>query len=162
MKFSFKAKIYIVGINPCVKVPRRISDKLEATKGYIPVKGTINKHFFQQTLMPVKGQGYRLYINGPMLKGADLKVGQTADFNIEQDTLERNKNHPMPMAFKRKLKEHKLLHIFTQLAPSRQKEINRYLINLKTEKALMRNIDKLIRTLKGEESSLLLRVRDER
>src|SRR5436190_22426255 len=162
MKFSFKSRIYRVGVNPCVKVPYRISDKLKATKGYIPVKGTINKHFFQQTLVPVKDEGYRLYINGPMLKGADLKVGQTAYFNIEQDTLERNKNHPMPTAFKRKLKEHKLLHIFTRLAPSRQKEINRYLNNLKTEEALMRNIDKLIRALKGEESSLLLRVRDER
>jgi len=142
-------------------VPYRISDKLKATKGYIPVKGTINKHFFQQTLVPVKDEGYRLYINGPMLKGADLKVGQTAYFNIEQDTLERNKNHPMPTAFKRKLKEHKLLHIFTRLAPSRQKEINRYLNNLKTDEALMSNVDKLIRVLKGKESSPLLRAKDE-
>jgi hypothetical protein len=156
MKFFFKAKIYKVGINPCVKVPHRISDKLKATNGYIPVKGTINKHFFQQTLVPVRGEGYRLYVNGPMMKSTDLKVGQTAHFDIEQDSLERNKNHPMPTAFKRKLNQHKLMPIFTQLAPSRQKEINRYLNNLKTEEALMRNIDKLIRVLQGKESSLLL------
>ncbi|HET6993799.1 MAG TPA: DUF1905 domain-containing protein [Chitinophagaceae bacterium] len=159
MKFSFKAKIYIVGINPCVKVPRRISDRLEATKGYIPVKGTINEHFFQQTLVPVKNEGYRLYVNGPMLKGAGLDVGQTAYFDIEQDTLERNKNHPMPAPLKKKLKEHRLLKIFAELAPSRQKEINRYLNNLKSEEALLRNIDKLIRALEGKEDSLLLRIR---
>src|SRR6476646_4096367 len=132
MRFSFKAKIYMVGINPCVKVPVRITDKLKATKGYIPVKGKIENHFFQQTLCPVKYEGYRLYVNGPMMKGAGVKLGQTANFIIEQDTLERNKNHPISTEFKKKLEEHDLLRIFQQLSPSRQKEINRYLNNLKT------------------------------
>jgi len=156
MKFSFKARIYKVGINPCVKVPWRITDKLTATKGYIPIKGTIGKHFFQQTLCPVKNQGYRLYVNGPMLKGSGLEVADTAHFIIEQDTLERNLDHPMPKGFKKQLKEHGLLKIFQQLAPSRQKEINRYLNNLKTEESLTRNINKLINALQGKESSLLL------
>ena len=52
--YSFKAKIYKVGINPCVDVPEKIYSKLIATKGYIPVKGTINQFPFQQTLCPVK------------------------------------------------------------------------------------------------------------
>ena len=159
MKFSFKAKIHKVGINPCVKVPLRITDKLKATKGYIPVKGKIENHFFQQTLCPVKGEAYRLYVNGPMLKGADVKVGQTANFIIEQDTLERNKNHPMPKEFKKKLEEHDLLKMFQQLSPSRQKEINRYLNNLKTEEALTKNINKMISVLKGKETSPLFRMK---
>ena len=159
MKFSFKAKIYIVGVNACVKVPLRITKKLEATKGYIPIKGKIENHFFQQTLCPVKEEGYRLYVNGPMLKGAGVKVGQTAHFMIEQDTLERNKNHPMPTLFKKKLEEHGLLVIFQELTPSRQKEINRYLNNLKSEEALTKNIDKMINVLKGKETSPLLRMK---
>jgi hypothetical protein len=159
MKYSFKAKIYVVGINPCVRVSHRISDKLAATKGYIPVKGTIEKHFFQQTLCPVKGEGYRLYVNGPMLKGAGLEVGDTTHFVIEQDTLERNHDHPMPKVLKKKLQEHNLLRMFQQLAPSRQKEINRYLNNLKTEESLGRNIDKMINVLKGKESSPLFRIK---
>ena len=158
MKFSFKAKIYKVGINPCVKVPLHITAKLKATKGYIPVKGKIENHFFQQTLCPVKDKGYRLYVNGPMLKGADVKVGQTANFIIEQDTLERNKNYPMPKQFKKKLEEHDLLKMFQQLTPSRQKEINRYLNNLKTDEALAKNIDKMINVLKGKETSPLFRM----
>src|SRR5436190_20938450 len=101
MKFSFKAKIHRVGINPCVKVPLRITDKLIPAKGYIPVKGTIENHIFQQTLCPVKSEGYRLYVNGPMLQGAKVKVGQTVHFFIEQDSWQRNKNHPMPRAFKK-------------------------------------------------------------
>src|SRR5262245_43971725 len=159
MKHSFKAKIYIVGINPCVKVPLRITDKLAATRGYIPVKGTIEKHFFQQTLCPVKSEGHRLYINGPMLKGSGLEVGNTAHFIIEQDTLERNRNHPMPKALKKKLEEHDMLQMFQQLSASRQKEVNRYLNNLKTEESLKRNIDKVINVLKGKATSPLFRVK---
>jgi hypothetical protein len=159
MKFSFKAKIYIVGINPCVKVPLRISNKLKATKGYIPIKGKIEKHFFQQTLCPVKGEGYRLYVNGPMLKGAAVKAGQTVNFTIEQDTLERNKNVPMPKGFKKKLEEHDLLTMFQKLTSSRQKEINRYLNNLKTEETLTKNINKMINVLKGKDTSPLFRMK---
>jgi len=159
MKFSFKARIYKVGINPCVKVPLRITDKLAATKGYIPIKGSIEKHFFQQTLCPVKNEGYRLYVNGPMLKGSDLQVGDTAHFIVEQDTLKRNHDHPIPKEFKKQLKENGLLKMFQQLAPSRQKEINRYLNNLKNELSLMRNINKLINALQGKGSSLLLRTK---
>lgn len=158
MKFSFRAKIYKVGINPCIKVPLRITNKLKATKGYIPIKGKIENHFFQQTLCPVKDEGYRLYVNGPMLKGADVKVGQTVHFMIEQDTLERNKNVPMPEEFKRKLEEHDLLTMFQKLIPSRQKEINRYLNNLKTEESLARNINKMIAVLKGKASSPLFTI----
>ena len=156
MKFSFKARIYLVGVNPCVKVPHRITDKLTATKGYIPIKGTIEKYFFQQTLCPVKNEGYRLYVNGPMLEGSELNVGDTAHFAIEQDTMERNLHHPMPKAFKKQLQEHGLLKMFQQLSPSRQKEINRYLNNLKTEESLTRNINKMINALKGKETSILL------
>lgn len=159
MKFSFKARIYKVGINPCVKVPHRITDKLTSTKGYIPVKGTIEKHFFQQTLCPVKNEGYRLYVNGPMLKGAGLNPGDTAHFVIEQDTPERNQNHPMPKNFKKQLQEHRLLEMFQQLTPSRQKEINRYLNNLKSEASLNHNINKLVNALQGKGSSLLLRTK---
>jgi hypothetical protein len=159
MKFRFKAKIYIVGINPCVKVPLSMTAKLKATKGYIPVKGKIGNYFFQQTLCPVKNGGYRLYVNGPMLKGAAVKVGQTANFAIEQDTLERNKNVPMGKEFKKKLEEHALLAMFQHLSPSRQKEINRYLNNLKTEEALKKNINKMINVLMGKETSPLLRIR---
>ena len=156
MKFTFKARIYVVGINPCVKVPHRITDKLTASKGYIPIKGAIDNYFFQQTLCPVKNEGYRLYVNGPMLKGTGLEVGDMAHFIIEQDTLERNQNHPISKAFKQKLQENDLLNMFQQLSPSRQKEINRYLNNLKTEESLTRNINKLINALKGKETSILL------
>ena len=91
MIHSFKSKIYKVGINPCVKVPAHITANMNATKGYIPVSGKIEGHPFEQTLCPIKNDLYRLYVNGPMLKGANVKVGQTVKFSIEQAKTKRQR-----------------------------------------------------------------------
>ncbi len=148
MTFNFTAKIYKVGINPCVKVPFRITEKMHPIKGYIPVKGTINDHPFTQTLTPVKDDKYRLHVNGIMLKGSGLKLGDTANFSIEQDFTPQEKAHPMSKELKKALTGNKLMDAFNQLTPYRQKEITRYLNNLKTEEASKRNIDKVIAQLK--------------
>ena len=149
MKFRFTATIYKAGINPCVKVPLRITKKMKAAKGYIPVKGKINNHFFTQTLVPVKNAGYRLYVNGSMLKGAGINVGDTVTFIIEQDLVPpAAANISMPNQFKKQLEENDLIKAFRALTPSRQKEILRYLNYLKTEEALLRNINKVIASLK--------------
>jgi hypothetical protein len=147
MIFTFKARIYMAGINPCVKVPARITKTMTAIKGYIPVKGIIEDHPFEQTLCPVKNDLYRLYVNGPMLKGANVKVGQTVNFTIEWAAKQKDSDIPMPTPLKKKLKEYKLLATFKALAPYRQKEILRYLNNIKTEETLLKNIERLIKEL---------------
>lgn len=157
MKFKFKAKIYKAGINPCVKVPRKITSNMVATKGYISVKGKIRDHVFTQTLVPVKGEGYRLYVNGPMIKGADVSLGQIVNFEIEQASLKK-RAHRMHKALKKKLVENNLLHSFKKLSPSHQKEILKYLSYIKTEETLIRNVDKVVKGLKGTEPSSLFRL----
>jgi hypothetical protein len=82
MKFTFRAKIYKVGINPCVKVPQRITSQMTPRRGYIPVRGEIDGHPFEQTLVAVKNESYRLYVNGLMLKGSGARVGGTSQFAI--------------------------------------------------------------------------------
>ena len=149
MKFSFKAMIDKVGINPCVAVPLSITDKMKPVKGYIPIKGKIDGHDFVQTLVPIKDKGYRLYVNGPMLKGANVKVGDMVKFSIEQNFTPIVV--PMNPAFKKKLVENKLLATFNALTPTRQKEVLKYLSFLKTEESLNRNIDKFISLLKKGE-----------
>ncbi len=151
MKFSFEATIYIVGVNPCVDVPLMITRKMIASKGYIPVRGKINGHPFKQTLVSVKNAGYRLYVNGPMLKGSGTKLGDQVKFIIEQDLEPRTE--PMPEEFKKKLNGNDLFSVFNKLAAGRQKEILRYLNHLKTEEALMRNIDKVIEQLGRKSNS---------
>ena len=148
MGFSFRAKIFKVGINACVKVPLRITDIMHKQKGYIPIKGFIGEFGFQQTLVPVKNGAYRLYVNGIMLKGAGLKIGQTASFAIEEDLSDRSSAVPINPEFKKALVEHGLVSTFEQLIPSRKKDINRYLNHLKTETALKKNVEKLIRRMK--------------
>jgi hypothetical protein len=150
MKFSFNAKIYKVGINPCGKVPKDITNQMVASKGYIPVKGKIEQHSFRQTMVPVKDGPYRLFVNGPMLKGANVQVGDKVDFTIEQDTNPNSRKVSMPASFKERLIENKVLEAFKLLTPSRQQEILRYLSFLKTEESRERNIQKVIAHLKGE------------
>lgn len=149
MKSTFKATIYKVGINPCVAVPLAITAKMKPVKGYIPIKGKIEGHAFTQTLVPIKDEGYRLYVNGPMLKGANVKVGDTVKFTIEQNFTPVVV--PMIPAFKKKLVENKLLATFNALTPTRQKEVLKYLSFLKTKESLNRNIDKFISLLKKGE-----------
>ncbi len=118
-------------------------------KGYIPVRGHIDEHVFEQTLVPVKDGPYRLYVNGLMLKGSGAKVGDTSTFTIEQTTA-RRKDVTMPTDLRNELVRAKLLFAFDQLTPSRQKEILRYLNYLKTPQAKKRNIDQVLSMLKGE------------
>jgi hypothetical protein len=158
MKFKFKAKIYKVGINPCVDVPLRITSKMEPVRGVIPIKGKIKQHDFLQTLMPVKNAAYRLYVNGPMMKGAAVLVGDTATFVIEQNFDKKSREVAMPKEFRKRLRDENLFEEFKKLIPSRQKEVLRYFGNLKSEEALTRNIDKVIRALKKEAPAPLFRL----
>lgn len=151
MPFSFTATIYKTGINPCVPVPQRITDKMSPTRGYIPIKGKINGHPFVQTLVPIKGEEYRLYVNGPMLKGGKAKNGDTAKFVIEQNPHPEIRDPKMLPALKKRLTEEKLMSVFTKLTPYRQKEILKYLSFLKTEESVQRNIAKVIAQLKQQE-----------
>jgi len=150
MKYSFKAGIYKIGINPVVEVPDRISSKMKAVKGYIPVKGMINGHWFHQTLCPVKDGPYRLYVNGPMMKGAGVEVGDKAKFEIEYDDRPPKDAIKMPVDLEKRLKKEKLMSVFNALTPSRQKEVFKYLISLKSEEAKGRNIEKVIADLKSK------------
>jgi Domain of unknown function (DUF1905) len=148
MGFRFKGEIYKVGINPCVEVPERITSKMKAIRGYIYIRGEINKHKFEQTLVSVKNGPYRLYVNGPMMKGAKVSVGDTATFLLEENESPAIKNVPMNSLLKSRLKEAKLTTAYDQLIPSRQKEINKYLNYLKTDEAVKRNVEKVIMMLK--------------
>jgi hypothetical protein len=152
LKHKFEARIYKVGINPCVKVPQAISKAMVASKGYIPVRGKINTHRFIQTLVPVKGEGYRLYVNAPMLKGAQARVGDRVQIEIEQGTARQLAPPPMKPDFKRKLQTSGLWRAYANLTPSRRKEILKYMSFLKAKDSINRNIDKVLTQLRGLES----------
>lgn len=155
---QFSSRIFKIGINPCVIVPTAVLKVLFAqagkSKGPVPVKGKLNGAAFLQTVVKFSG-AWRLYLNGKMLKDAGIKkgdmllvVGEMANVEIEFDN---NPRHiPMHVAMEKALKKNeKARRAFDLLPPYRQKEIVRYISNLKTEEAVQRNIEKAIQHLSG-------------
>jgi len=151
---SFKAKIYKVGINAVVDVPEAVSGKMEPEKGYIRIKGTINGFDFATTLVPVKDNPYRLFVNIPILKGGNTALGNEAQFSIEQNFEAKENDYPMVPALAKQLKSKKLTDAFEALTPSRRKDILKYLNYLKTEETLQKNIDKVIKQLEDKSGNV--------
>jgi len=152
---NFSAEIYKVGINAVADVPAEVTAALHKGKGYIRVKGTINGFAFSTTLVPVKDAPYRLFVNIPMLKGANAALGDTAAFSIEPETAPVDHDYPMVPQLEKQLKAKELMSAFESLTPSRRKDILKYLNYLKTEEALQKNIDKVIGQLeKGQNASI--------
>ena len=151
---SFPAKILKIGINPYVLLPddllKYLFEKAGKEKGYIPVYIIISKQKFIQHLVKYSGK-WRLYLNTPMRKAAGKDVDDIIDIKIDFDAEERLT--PMHAKFESALnKNKKAKDVFNKLPPSRQKEILRYLNNLKTEESLTRNIDRAVDFLIGKEN----------
>jgi len=146
---SFSAKIQIIGVNPCVLIPasilKYIFQKAGKDKGAIPIKLKIGGENFIQNLVKYSGK-WRLYLNGPMRKAAGKDVGDTIDVQIDFDAKPRTT--PMHPKLKKAFKENKEARdAFHKLSPSRQKEILRYIIFLKSEESVDRNIQRAITQL---------------
>jgi hypothetical protein len=149
---SFTAEVLIIGINPYVGVPEDVLSALfeqaGKSKGPIPVRGTLNGKRFLQTLVKYQG-AWRLYLNTPMRQESGIDVGDDATVEIEFDPEPRIV--PINPKLARGLsKNMEAKAAFEKLAPSRQKEILRYLNSMKTEESLTRNVEKVIQYLSGK------------
>lgn len=161
---SFSARIFSLGINPCVNVPDEVLGELfkqaGITKGPIPVTGKLNGTSFKQTLVKYKG-AWRLYLNTQMRQDAKVDVGDRATIHLQYDPEPRKvPMHPTLAQALRKSAEFRAA--FETLPPSRQTEILRYLNSLKTEASVVHNIERVRRHLLGkrtQQSSFLGRRR---
>lgn len=152
MKQKFSANVQIIDINPYVQVPDDILFKLQKAaqkvKGPIPVRGTLNGKPYLQTVVKFRGL-WRLYLNTQMRVSSKTQVGDKVIVEIEYDPKPRTVR--IPKLFSEALAKNKTAKAaFEKLSPSRQKEINRYLASLKTEKASQQNIEKIIQFLSGK------------
>ncbi|MEE6126736.1 YdeI/OmpD-associated family protein [Chryseobacterium arthrosphaerae] len=149
---NFTATLEIIGINPFVFVPEKVLDQIFKDSGRdkspVPVKGTVNGKEFQQNLMKYLGE-WRLYINTVMLKNSPKRIGEVIEVMLEYDDSDRSITiHPQ---LEKAIRESSLAAAsFEKLTPSRKHELIRYINNLKTEAAIERNIEKIIRHLHGE------------
>lgn len=149
---NFTATLEIIGINPFVFIPEKVLDQIFKDSGRdkspVPVRGTVNGKEFQQNLMKYLGE-WRLYINTVMLKNSPKRIGEVIEVMLEYDDSDRSITiHPQ---LEKAIRESSLAAaIFEKLTPSRKHELIRYINNLKTEAAIERNIEKIIRHLHGE------------
>jgi hypothetical protein len=149
----FTAQIEIIGINPFVFVPEEILHaifkKAGKDKGPVPVCGTINGSEFIQTLVKYSGE-WRLYINTIMLKDSPKRVGETVHISMDFDP--RNRMVEIHPALLKALADNpEAKETFDRLAPSRQKEITRYIAQLKSDESRQNNIHRAIQFLLGKE-----------
>lgn len=149
---SFSAPIEIIGINPYVLLPEKALDALFKSagrdKGPIPVKIKVDGHSFTQTLVKYRSH-WRLYINGPMLKAAGKDVGDSIRVHIAFDNTPPEVAMPLPLE-KALARNKKARKAFESLAPSRRKEIMRYIGFLKSKEAIRNNVEKAIAHLLGK------------
>ena len=86
---KFKARIEIIGINPFVFVPAKILAEIfkqsGKNKGQIPVRGSVNRKAYKQTLVRYSGD-WRLYINTTMLKDSPKRIGEIIEITIVPTT----------------------------------------------------------------------------
>ena len=151
MKFS--TRIFKIGINPVVDIPNHVLKELfkqaVKSKGPIPIMGTLNGKPFTQTAVKFQG-AWRLYLNTPMRKAAGVDEGDMAHIVLAFDNKPRLT--PIHSALKAAFaKNKKAKQVFEKLSPYRQKEISRYLNNLKSEESVKKNIVKVISHLTGKE-----------
>lgn len=149
---TFSAKVGKIDINPYVEVPDRILVKLQQEagkeKGPIPVKATLEGKPFLVNVVRYRGI-WRLYLNTPIRQAANVDVGDQVTVGLEFDNAPRTV--PAPRKFMLALSKNKQAKVaFEKLAPSRQKEILRYLNSLKQPETLERNIEKVIQFLTGK------------
>ena len=151
---KFTAKLEIIVGNPFVYVPtlilKEIFRQAKKDKGSIPIRGAVNGKPYQQTLLKYSGD-WRLYINMTMLKNSPKRIGETIEITIAFDSSDRTIKPPTKLI--NALAANKAAKIvFENLSPSRQKEIVRYISNLKTEESIDRNVARAINFLLGKGS----------
>ena len=151
----FQANLQIIGMNPFVFIPPHqlavIFNQIKRNKGVIKVLICVNGgEIFPQTLLKYKGD-WRLYINTKILPNSPSRIGELLDIKLNLDFEDREIK--MPIDLKGGLEKNpKAKEIFDNISPSLQKEIKRYISNLKTPLSIERNVNKAIEFLLGNGS----------
>lgn len=153
---QFCAPLKIIGINPYVSVPEEILSYLflcaGKEKGPIPVQGTVNGRPYHQNLLRFKGE-WRLYINGKMLKNTTKHIGEELAVSIDWDTAPRIQEIFTPwMDLLEKNPQEKAS--FLALRPSFQKEFHAYFFRLKSETAVLKNLQRALAFLQNKTTFL--------
>jgi hypothetical protein len=160
----FAAKIELRGINPYVTISAARARTIQPEwRRPMPVQVRINGHPrlapWRINLMPMGGGAFYLYLHGSVRTASSTGVGDRVTVAVRFDPDYRGgPGNVIPAWFLAGLQRTPPARAaWQQLTPSRQKEIVRYLANLKTAAARDRNLARALGALAGSEKRFMAR-----
>lgn len=160
---KFTAEIRIRGINPYVLVSPARAKRIKAEwKKPMPVLVQVNGQpdpAWGINMMPVGDGSFYLYLDGNVRQASGTDVGDKVQIVVVFDSnYQSGPQHEMLPDFAARLAGNPSAAARWQtLPPSLQKEILRYLANLKSEDARHRNIERALRVLGGAKERFMAR-----
>ena len=142
---SFTARIYKVGINPCVDAPPETHAVFQQ-RGFIPVEGWVNGESYRATLVPFGGGRHRLYLNGEIRKATATDVGSVIKVKLNLDEASRVIRTPADFAAALRAKP-VAAATFRKATPSRRREILRWIIDAKRPETRLSRIKRAVAQL---------------
>jgi len=128
-----------------IRIPFDVG-KTWGTRAQLRVKGEINGFAFRTSLFPARGGGHILLVNKRMQKGGDVRLGMTAQFDLEPDLAERVA--VVPPELKRFFKEDAVLrNWFEKLNDSTRSEICKWITQVKSPEARVRRAEQMAERL---------------
>ncbi|HXX02130.1 MAG TPA: YdeI/OmpD-associated family protein, partial [Candidatus Acidoferrales bacterium] len=131
----------VAAITPPVDVP-----EFFATRGRVPVRGTINSFPFRSSLMPMGGC-HMMPVNKALCQGAGAQPGDTVDVVMERDAEERTVEAP-PGLKKELAKNKKAQERWEELAFTHKKEMANSISGAKQQETRKRRLAKVMQVLK--------------
>jgi hypothetical protein len=161
-KLHFTATIEIIDINPYVLVNKTRATTLQpGWRKPMPVLVQINGQPvppWRINMMPIGDGSFYLYLHGEVRKASGTKVGDRVTVDVSFDESYAGGPMPLPAWFRRPLYANsQAKRAWEDLTPSRQKEIVRYFLSLKSDEARARNLQKVLRVLSGDEDRFMAR-----
>jgi Bacteriocin-protection, YdeI or OmpD-Associated/Domain of unknown function (DUF1905) len=136
----FVARIYKMGINRCVNLPKEASKALGGS-GHVPVVAMVAGRSARTTLVPAGGGRHRLFLNSAMRKAAGVDAGGLVGILLKRDTASREL--PLPDELRRVLaKNLRARKAFREITPALRREFLRWVLHAKNPETRERRIRK--------------------
>jgi Bacteriocin-protection, YdeI or OmpD-Associated/Domain of unknown function (DUF1905) len=147
---SFTARIYKLGINPCVDAPPEAGQVFQK-RGFIPIAGLVNGEAYRATLVPRGGGLHRLYLNGEIRRATRTDVGSMVAVELKLDKASRAIRTPPDVASALRAQPRAMTN-FRKATASRRREILRWIQNAKQPKTRQSRIQRTVARLSSHES----------
>ena len=163
----FSARILIRGVNPYIHVSAARAKTIKSGwKKPLPVLVQIEgkpTEPVRTNMMPVGNGDFYLYLHSGIRRASKTKFGDRVQVTISFDAKYRNgPMHRMPVWFRTPLSNNKKANAaWERLSPSRKKEILRYFAGLKSREARVRNVERALHVLSGNEECFMGRTWNE-